>query len=108
MFGSLNKILTNGWTKNSNNYVVKISTAEESSLWQIFSAYHIPTTNDYIQTDFRSDEEYESFLNALKNRSMFDFKTTIGSSDKILTLSTCYNELEKMVVHAKIIKKMAR
>ena len=108
MFGSLNKILTNGWTKDANNYIVKISTAEESSLWQIFSAYHIPTTNDYIQTDFRSDEEYGNFLNKLKDRSMFDFRTSIANTDKILTLSTCYNEFEKMVVHAKLIKKMSR
>ncbi len=108
MFGSLNKILTNGWTKDANNYIIKISTVEESSLWQIFSAYHIPTTNDYIQTDFRSDEEFGNFLNTLKGRSMFDFRTSIGSTDKILTLSTCYNEFEKMVVHAKLIKKMAR
>ena len=108
MFGSLNKILTNGWTKDANNYIIKISTVEENSLWQIFSAYHIPTTNDYIQTDFRSDEEFGNFLDKLKDRSMFDFKTSVASSDKILTLSTCYNEVEKMVIHAKLIKKIDR
>ena len=108
MFGSLNKILTNGWTKDANNYIIKISTVEESSLWQIFSAYHLPTTNDYIQTDFRSDEEYGKFLNTMKDRSMFDFRTTISNTDRILTLSTCYNEFEKMVVHAKLIKRIPR
>ena len=108
MFGSLNKIFKNGWIKNPNNYIIKVSTLEENSLWQIFSVYHIPTTSDYIQTDFISDEEYGNFLNIIKNRSKFDFNTTIANTDKILTLSTCYNEFEKTVVHAKLIKMTPR
>ena len=37
MFGSLNDILDNDWTKNKDNFVIKISTEEENSIWQIFS-----------------------------------------------------------------------
>ena len=39
------------------------STETENTLWQVFSVYKIPTTNDYIQTDFSSDEQYLNFLN---------------------------------------------
>ena len=35
---------------------------------------------------------------------MFNFNTNVNINDKILTLSTCYNDDEKMVVHAKLIK----
>ena len=105
MFGTLRKVLNNGWINNTNNYVIKISTEKENSLWQIFSIYHIPTTNDYLQTEFKDKREYQRFLNILKNRSNHNFNTSITSNNTILTLSTCYNDSEKMVVHAKLIKK---
>ena len=105
MFGTLRKVLNNGWINNTNNYVIKISTEKENSLWQIFSIYHIPTTNDYLQTEFKDEREYQRFLNILKKRSNHNFNTSITSNDTILTLSTCYNDSEKMVVNAKLIKK---
>ena len=71
----------------------------------MFSTYVIPNTNDYIQTDFDSDEEFINFLNMIKNRSQHNFNTKINSNDNILTLSTCYNDNEKTVVHAKLIKR---
>ena len=108
MFGTLRKVLNNGWINNTNNYVIKISTEKENSLWQIFSIYHIPTTNDYLQTEFKDEREYQRFLNILKNRSNHNFNTSITSNDTILTLSTCYNDSEKMVVHEKLIKKQKK
>lgn len=108
MFGTLRKVLNNGWINNTNNYVIKISTEKENSLWQIFSIYHIPTTNDYLQTEFKNEREYQRFLNILKNRSNHNFNTSITSNDTILTLSTCYNDSEKMVVNAKLIKKQKK
>ena len=108
MFGTLRKVLNNGWINNTNNYVIKISTEKENSLWQIFSIYHISTTNDYLQTEFKDEREYQRFLNILKNRSNHNFNTSITSNDTIRTLSTCYNDSEKMVVHAKLIKKQKK
>ena len=105
MFGTLRKVLNNGWLNNTDNFVIKISTETENSLWQIFSVYHIPTTSDYLQTDFDDDTEYQNFLDMIKNRSSYNFNTSVNSNDNILTLSTCYNNNEKMVVHAKLIKK---
>ena len=108
MFGSLRSLLNKSWLNNTNNHVIKISTLKENSLWQVFSVYHIKTTSDYIQTDFSSDMEYQEFLNKITNRSSYNFNTTISSKDNILTLSTCYNDTEKMVVHAKLIKNSSK
>ena len=44
----------------------------------------------------------------IKNRSAVEFDTTINSTDKIITLSTCYNKTDKVVMHAKLIKREAR
>lgn len=105
MFGSLRKIITKKWLNNSNNFVVKISTEDENTLWQVFSVYRIPTTNDYIQVDFVDNEEFLEFANILIERSSFNFNTTINENDKIITLSTCYNDNDKVVLHAKLIKR---
>ncbi len=108
MFGTLRNALTNGWLKNKNNFVFKISTPYENSLWQVFSIYHIPTTSDYLQVDFKSDEQFLKFTKMLMDRSAHNFDTQIGANDKIITLSTCYNETERVVLHAKLIKKEVR
>ena len=108
MFGSLKNILSSSWYDDVNNHVIKLSTPTENTLWQVFSVYHIPTTNDYIQTEFTSDQEYQNFLDKIKGRSAVTFNTTVSSSDKILTLSTCYSKTDKVVMHAKLIKREAR
>ena len=104
MFGTLKNTLKSNWLNNTNNHVIKLSTDKQNTLWQVFSVYHIPTTNDYIQTEFSTDEDFDSFLNVIKNRSIHNFNTTVSSKDNILTLSTCYGNNEKLVVHAKLIK----
>ncbi len=104
MFGSLRETLKKSWYENPDNYIINLSTENYNSLWQIFSLYKIPTTNDYLQINFSSDEEYLSWLNMVKDRSIYDFKTNVNSDNKIISLSTCYNDDEKLVIHAKLIK----
>ena len=108
MFGSLKNILTSGWLNDDNNYIVRLSTEAENTLWQVFSVYKIPTTNDYIQVTFKNDKEFLNLAKKLLNRSQHNFKTNIEKNDKILTLSTCYDDNEKVVLHAKLIKRESR
>lgn len=108
MFGSLRNLLDKKWLNDKNNYVIRTSTETENTMWQIFSVYYIPTTNDYIQVKFKDNEEFKNLVDKLTERSIHNFQTTVKETDKILTLSTCYSSTEKLVVHAKLIKKEAR
>ncbi len=108
MFASLEAVLSNNWFENKENYAVRTSTKYENALWQVFSVYRIPTTSDYIQTDFLTDKSYDEFLNKIKNRSFFDFKTNVNTKNKVLTLSTCYNRNDRIVMHAKLIRSQIR
>ena len=108
MFGSLSKVLKSDWYKNKDNHIINISTPNENSLWQIFSVYKIEAENYYITTDFSDDNTYMEFLNTLRDRSKYNFNVTLSSNDSILTLSTCYSDTERTVVHAKKIKKSNR
>lgn len=105
MFGSLSKTLKSNWYTNKDNHIIKISTEAENSLWQIFSVYKIKEETYYITTDFNNDLEYQTFLDTIKTRSIHNFNTTLTTNDKILTLSTCYSDDIRTVVHAKLIKK---
>ncbi len=104
MFGSLKNILTSGWLDNTDNYIVKLSTEKENTLWQVFSVYRTLVTSDYLQTDFDDDNEFEKFTKMLIDRSEYKFNTEVYGNDRILTLSTCYKDEERVVLHAKLIK----
>ena len=108
MFGELDKLLKKDYYNNLNNHFINISTLTQNSIWQVFSVYHLPTTSDYLQIKFANDSEYDNFLKLLKSRSSRNFKTEVSTSDKILTLSTCYNDEEKLVVHAKLINEQPK
>lgn len=108
MFGSLKNILASGWLNHKNNYVVKLSTENENTLWQVISVYKIPTTSDYIQTEFNDDTEYQNFLDLITSRSAFNFNSSVNTTDKIITLSTCFDDNDKVVMHAKLIKSEKR
>ncbi len=108
MFGSLSKTLKKEWYTNKDNHIIRLSTESENTLWQIFSVYKIKEENYYITTNFSNDSEFEKFLNTIKNRSLHNFNTTLNANDKILTLSTCYSDTERTVVHAKLIKRSLR
>ena len=103
MFGTLKNILTNGWLTNPDNYIVRTVSESESALWQVFSTYRIPVTSDYIQTEFSGDAEFDTFAKMLLNRSAHNFRTNVTGQDRILTLSTCFND-DRVVMHAKLIK----
>lgn len=105
MFGTLKNVLASSWYEDINNRVIKMSSENINTLWQIFSVYTIETTSDYIQTSFKSDEDYQEFINLIKNRSTANFNTKVTTNDKILTLSTCHGNTKKLVIHAKLIKQ---
>lgn len=108
MFGSLKQVVEANWYTNSENHVIKISTEEENSLWQIFSTYTIKPEGFYLTTNLDDPKSYEAFLITLQGRSVYNYQANVTSNDKILTLSSCYNDDLRVVVHAKLIKTTKR
>jgi sortase B len=109
MFGSLTNTLKKDWYTDPNNQIIQLSTIKYNTMWQIFSIYKIPSESYYITTDFGSDTSYGNFLNEMKKRSIYDFGVNLTTKDKILTLSTCYNDNGiRLVVQAKLVKIQER
>lgn len=106
VFGSLRKTLTDSWQNNKDNYVINISTPTINYVYQIFSIYTIEAESYYIQTSFPTAEEKQTWIDTMISRNTAKkIQTTVNSDDKILTLSTCYNDDGiRIVVQAKLIK----
>lgn len=100
IFGSLKTVLTEEWYKNEDNLFIPFSTEKENMMFRIFSIYQIEPEDYYIETEFKGNEFF-SFVNIIKSRSIYDFGLSLGNNDKILTLSTCTDDGQKrIVVHA--------
>ena len=109
MFGSLKNVLSDTWYNDFINHIIKISTPNENTIWQIFSVYTILKETYYTTTYFINDETYQEFIDKIVKRSEYEFGTNVNINDKILTLSTCKNNYgTRIVVHAKLIKKEIR
>ena len=108
MFGTLKNLLSKNWYNTEENRIIKMSSEKYNTLWQIYSVYTLDTTSDYIQTEFATDDEYQTFIDLVKGRSIANFNTQVTTTDKTLTLSTCHGSTKKLVVHAKLIKIEAK
>lgn len=108
MFGSLKNIFTKTWQSDPDHLLLRTSSPTANQIWQVFSIYRITDSNDYIQTDFPEPRMFQDFLDTITARSVYDFHTTVSTSDHIITLSTCQDEHTKIVLHAKLIKSAAR
>ena len=104
MFGSLRRTTKSSWYSNKNNHIIKIVTSNNNNqLWQVFSTYTIEPEEYYITTKF-NENEFSEFINTIIKRSVYNYNVEVDVNDKILTLSSCYNNQQRMVLHAKLIK----
>ena len=107
MFGTLRYALNSYWYKKSANQIITFNTPNENMKFQIFSIYTIPTTNDYLDITFPTTDAYQTYIDLVKGRSIYDFNIEVTTDDKILTLSTCANGNDKrLVIHAKLINML--
>lgn len=107
MFGTIKNMMSSSWYNNTSNQTITFNTLNKNMKWQIFSLYQINETEDYLKTEFATDDEYIEFLNMLKNRSKKDFQVPLDANSKILTLSTCFSHTTRHVVHAVLIEPSA-
>ena len=109
MFGSLNNALKKNWYTNLENQIIQLSTIKYNTMWQIFSVYKIEAESYYITTDFSNSDSFGEFVKTMEERSIYDFGVDVSSDDRLLTLSTCFNDKgTRLVVQAKLVKIQER
>lgn len=85
---------------------IELATAEKDYTFDIFSAYITDTKFYYIQTEFENTQEYQSYIDSVKQKSKYDTNINLSTNDTILTLSTCDYSIGngRFVVQAKLRK----
>ena len=106
MFGTLKNVLTEEWQKNEKNKKIELVTENGEYIYEVFSTYIVNEEDYYITTDFINDE-FESFIKKIKDRSNNDYKVDLSDVTSILTLSACSDDDKgRVVLHAKLIKEI--
>lgn len=86
--------------------IFRFETLYEAYEVEVFAVYRTTTSFDYIRTSFADDRDFLSFLDEIREHSIYKTDTVIGANDAILTLSTCDYLLDpdegRLVVHGKI------
>ncbi|MCL2096399.1 MAG: class B sortase [Oscillospiraceae bacterium] len=87
-FGSRRDEFNNGIIEltDPNGYVYR---------YEVFSAREADETSGYIQTVFRSDEEWVEFLYKMQELSNFNKNLNFNADSRMVTLSTCINDLTR-------------
>lgn len=109
MFAGLNNFKEEDFFNNNRN--IYIDTKDVSYVYEVFSVYVEKANENPYMYSFSTKEDYISFLNGLKNKSMFLANTVdFTENDKIITLSTCSYEVTdgRCLVHAKLISKQPK
>ncbi len=94
------------------NPVIRFDTIYDRSEWIVFSNFRTTTTWEtgtpfnYIQTEFKDDAEFLSFVSSIKKRSLITTPVEVNADDKILLLSTCSYEMSnwRMVIAARRVR----
>lgn len=105
MFSSLKNVLDSEWKENKENRYITFITESENAIYEVFSVYQIENEDYYIKTNFKGNE-FDTYINTMKNRSKYNFNVDVNDNDKILTLSTCGNNNKyRVILHAKKMDK---
>lgn len=113
LFGKLNSYIHQN---NNYNFKIKLETKEGIHNYQIIGYFYFKITdtenstyqeiynNIYTANDLSTKESFNRFINTLNTYSLQKFNQEVNFKDKLLTLFTCYYNLEyRTIVVAKQI-----
>lgn len=107
MFGTLSDVFKKDFFDNNSRIIEIINLNNDHYYYEIFSYYVIEKEEFYIKTFFSDETEFQDFISTIQKRSYKNFNTSVTTTDKILTLSTCNGvgqTTKRTVIHAKRIE----
>ena len=105
MFATLRNTQNANWYNNPTNKYITFTSPSGTHVYQVFSVYTIKSETYYLSTDFANDEDFLTFLNEMRKRSVHDFGVNLTATDSIITLSTCdASGKSRVILHAKQIQ----
>ena len=81
---------------------IYVDLSDGSHCYQIFSCHEANTSDVTYTVGFKADETYQTFLDSLKDASLYDTGVEVSQTEQVITLSTCTKSgTKRFVVHAK-------
>ncbi len=108
MFGSIEYCREDWWQQRDAYHIVRLTTKNEQSVWRVFAVFTTSVDFNYIQTTFANDVEFLGMVREMQDKSFCDFGVDVGADDRIITLSTCTDDADRLVLCAKLIKSDVR
>lgn len=102
MFAPLNKIIGNVYRARAAS-VMTMDTLYESNQYKVFAVIVSDESADpahrfgYLRTAFADENDFMTYVNELRARSLFDYPVDVQPSDELLILSTCTNKSQVKV-----------
>jgi len=111
MFGQLVSYRTLSFYKK--NPILDFDTLYEDGQWKVFAAIITNAQKaedngnlfDWRQTDFTTEEEFNSFIEEIRKRSLYNTGVDVTPDDRMLSLTTCvydFNEARLIVFARKL------
>ncbi len=103
MFQQLTKYQDEDFFKE--NRYINIDTLYGSYVFEVFAAYEMSVSFNYLVTDFSDRDKWLEFIEVFQQKSDFETDIVLSRSDVVLTLSTCTNSHKdnmRFVVHARL------
>ena len=108
MFSRLNNMIKQNYFEENSTF--KVYTYRNIRSYQIVFAYIINEDEfqdyNFAQSEFSSEEEFNSFISFAKSKSLINSNTDIEYGNKLFTLQTCklWKENERIIIVAKETK----
>ncbi|WP_342536609.1 class B sortase [Sporosarcina sp. FSL K6-3508] len=107
MFGSLKKFGKQSYA--DDHPVIYMDTLYDGYDIEVFAAYETTIDFYYIETNFKTDEDFMHYLEEVESRSLIEMPVEVNRDDQIVTLSTCNNSVnskdKRYVVQGKLVKR---
>ena len=105
MFENLSYLLDDSWKFENENLYFSFATEKGSYKAEIFSVYTKKISQLQIPIQFEDNEEFQEYVEQVKNLSIHDFDIDVSKKDDIITLCTCGDTSKnRIVVHAKLVE----
>ena len=103
MFADINKFKEKDYFYNEN---IKISKDGKEYFYEVFSVFIDSSNQVSLKNKFVSNDEFDKYINNLKNKSIYKKESTRNDISNIITLYTCSHEFDdaRTIVCASLIE----
>lgn len=106
MFSDLKKYFNKNFFDKHKNIIIYMENKKQ--IYEVFSVYKTMENSDAYKVNFSSDEKFLEHINKAKESSALKVDNMVSDIDRIITLSTCTNDIEgeRIVVIARLIEEI--